>query len=260
MLAADDPWVPLKEVLSGSWNGRLQTAWLAWGYRRLGRRGDFRSVAAWIPVSEEMRRMFARAGRFRPLFTLRHSWHIRPAPETAEDDGHFLFLGRMVESKGVRFLIDLWRHPALAKVPLVMAGQGPLRDELEPHTPPQVRWIGHVEGEEKKRWLSRCRAVVFPSTWAEPLSTVAYEAYEMKKPILASDLGGMKEIVFDNQTGAVLPAGDSTSWETAILSLANDPGRAERLGAEGRRWLEQNVSTDAWNRQFGQILSAALPL
>jgi glycosyltransferase involved in cell wall biosynthesis len=88
------------------------------------------------------------------------------------------------------------------------------------------------------------------------LSTVAYEGYELGKPILASDLGGMKEIVSDRQTGRLLPPADSTAWLDAIQSL--DADTARRWGQRGRQWLEANVSPAAWNRRFEAVVRPVL--
>lgn len=254
LLKPDDPAMAWKESLHGSWNGRLLTGWLAMGYARLKRRGDFESVRAWVAVSEQMKQIFAQAGWFPDrLHALPHSWHAQPAAAEAPDDGYFLFLGRMVEAKGVRFLIDLWRDPALSDVQLVMAGDGPLASELRAQSPPNVRWTGHVEGEMKQKLKAGCRAILFPSVWPEPLSTVAYEAYEMNKPMLASNQGGMPEVVTDGQTGFLLPPNDGPAWRGRILQLANDAGLSVRLGIRGRRWLDGEVSPARWVERFNSI-------
>jgi glycosyltransferase involved in cell wall biosynthesis len=163
----------------------------------------------------------------------------------------------MVETKGVRFLIDLWRRPELAGLKLVMAGEGPLADELRSQSPPNVEWVGHVEGAVKQRWKSGCRAILFPSVWAEPLSTVAYEAYELGKPIVATALGGMPEVVEHERTGLLLPASQPGPWLEAILGLSREPARAAALGAEGRRWLDREVSPRRWAEQFDAIVARA---
>jgi len=256
-LDPEDPWVPWKEACVGTWHGRLLTSWLALGYWRIQRRGDFDAVRAWVAVSEAMKAIFSRAGWYpERLHAARHSWHVQSSAPSDQDDGHFVFLGRMVETKGVRFLADLWRHPSLRQIPLVMAGQGPLAGELRSITPPNVQWVGHVDGEEKHRLLARCRAVLFPCLWDEPLSTVAYEAYELGKPILASNLGGMREIIVHGSTGLLLKAADPASWLNAVTGL--DAESARRMGRAGRAWLEENVSPSAWNEQFNRIVSLAL--
>ena len=258
LLAPEDRGVRWKESMAGSWNGRIATSMLSLGFRRLSRNGDFDSVRAWVAVSEEMRRIFEKAGWYPlRLYTQRHSWHAQPAPVERRDDGYFLFLGRMVETKGVRFLLNLWRQPELGKTKLIMAGDGPMAEEMRAQSPSNVEWVGHVEGARKQDLKARCRAIVFPSIWPEPLSTVAYEAYEMSKPILASSLGGMPEIVQSGVTGLLLPAGELSAWLKAIVSLTAE--QSETWGIAGRKWLLENVSPQAWVAGFNSIAERALP-
>ena len=259
MLQPNDPWLVWKEVLHGTWHGRLATAGIALAYSRLRRRGDFESVKAWMAISEEMRQLFIQAGypesRF---FCLPHAWDLQPPVDLSLDRGYFLFLGRMVEEKGVRFLLDLWRHPELAGLELVMAGEGPLRDEYCKHTPPNIRWVGFIQGEEKRRWLAGCRALLFPCLWEEPLGMVVHEAYEQGKPVLASALGGLKELVIDGMTGRLLEPGKPSIWIPAILEHARDAALSRERGRRGLSWLREEVSPQAWNKQFDQILQRAL--
>ena len=254
----EDPWLVWREVWHGCWHGRLATALLSLGYAWTKRRGDFDAVRAWIPVSEEMKRIFERAGWYPSrLHALRHSWHAQPAPAQPRDEGYFLFLGRLAEEKGVRFLIDLWSAPELREVQLVMAGDGPLASELRARSSSNVRWVGHVEGETKLRWKSGCRAFLFPSIWPEPLSTVAYEAYEMNKPMLASRSGGMPEVVESERTGLLLAPGERDAWLQAILRLHHDPGLSRKMGESGRAWLDREVSPQRWVEQFNAIARQA---
>lgn len=115
--------------------------------------------------------------------------------------------------------------------------------------------MGHVEGDAKQKLKAGCRAILFPSIWPEPLSTVAYEAYEVDKPMLASRLGGMPEIIRHDETGLLLEPGDVAGWLAAIRSL--DAAASRRLGVGGRRWLEQNVTPEIWNRKFCEIANRA---
>ena len=256
-LVPEDRWIAWKETRAGSWHGPLLTAWLALGYARLRRRGDFAAVRAWVAISEEMKTIFQRAGWFPDrLHALRHSWHLQSAAVSQADEGYFLFLGRMVESKGVRFLVDLWRDPALQNISLVLAGQGPLLEELRHHSSPNTRWVGHVEGETKRKLLAGCRAVLLPCLWDEPLGLVAYEAFEMGKPVLASNLGGIRELVADGRTGRLLAPGQLELWRQAVLQL--DAPQARQLGQAGRQWLEEHASPAQWNRQFADIARQAL--
>ena len=141
-------------------------------------------------------------------------------------------------------------------VPLVLAGTGSLSYRMGRQK--NVRWVGYVNGDEKRRLIAGCRAILFPSLWPEPLSTVAYEAYEMGKPVISSTAGGMKEIVFDRQTGRLLPPGDVAAWRETILQIAREPADAHFWGANGRRWIEKEVTREAWSRKFDEILQHVL--
>jgi glycosyltransferase involved in cell wall biosynthesis len=165
----------------------------------------------------------------------------------------------MVEEKGVRFLMDLWQRPELKGLKLVMAGEGELADEYRGKTSANIQWVGFVQGVEKRRLLAGCRALLFPCLWAEPLTTVVYEAYEQGKPVLASALGGLKELVVDRDTGRMLPAGDIEAWTQAVLEHAQNPGLSRERGHHGLTWLNTRVSPAAWNRQFDEIMARALP-
>ena len=100
--------------------------------------------------------------------------------------------------------------------------------------------------------------MLFPCIWAEPLTTVVYEAYEQGKPVLASAMGGLKELVLENQTGRLLAAGDFAAWTQAVLELARNPALRHRWGQQGLTWLRDEISPDAWNRRFDEILSRVL--
>jgi ADP-heptose:LPS heptosyltransferase/glycosyltransferase involved in cell wall biosynthesis len=258
-LEPNDPFLVWKEIWSGSWRGRFLTTWLALGYRRVKRRGDFDAVKAWIAVSDEMKRTFEAAGfPNERLHVLHHSWDIQPPVGTGKDEGYFLFLGRMIEDKGVKFLIELWQRPEFQGVPLVMAGQGPLADYYRHRTPPNIRWIGFVRGAEKRRLVAGCRAVLFPCLWTEPLSTVVYEAYEQGRPVLASNLGGLKDLISDGQTGRLLKPGDTETWSKVLQQFIRDPEMSRAMGERGLRWLNEHISPAAWNQQFDEIISKTL--
>ncbi len=249
----------LEETLRGAWRGsRIQTGVLALHYHRMRRRGDFEAVKAWIPVSDAMRQTFEAADWFPDrLATLRHSWDACQDPGSGDADDYFLYLGRLIEEKGVRFLIDLFARPELEHIRLKIAGSGDLEFELRTHSPPNIEWVGFVAGEAKRRLVRGARAILFPSLWREPLSTVAYEAFEQRRPIFASDSGGMREIVEDGVTGRVLAAGDAKAWLAAISGATADQTRV--LGEHGREWLMEAVSPERWNQQFLEIIEQKIP-
>ena len=63
----------------------------------------------------------------------------------------------------------------------------------------QERMRRTTNGRRILQLKAGCRAILFPSIWPEPLSSVAYEAYEVNKPIVASNLGGMPEVIVEEE-------------------------------------------------------------
>jgi glycosyltransferase involved in cell wall biosynthesis len=79
----------------------------------------------------------------------------------------------------------------------------------------------------------------------------------MKKPIVASNLGGMPEIVRDGETGFLLAPGQLEQWRSLVLRLSRGRDEATRLGEQGRAWLEREVTPARWVEQFNAIAHRA---
>lgn len=253
-LETTSSYIHFKEVIDGAWRGRASSLILALTYARAKYGGWFGHVSSWVAVSETMMNSFKSANFFpEKLDFLRHSWEIElPLNEEAED-ATFLFLGRLLPEKGLLFLIDIFKDPRMSHLKLVIAGDGPLRAEVEMTNNPNIEYVGWVSGLEKKQLINRAKAILFPSLWEEPLSTIAYEAYEQARALVTSDRGGMVEIVEDGETGFILPADDAERWIQCLNYLLEEPNRTKILGEKGRLWLEENVSAEIWYDGFRQI-------
>lgn len=88
---------------------------------------------------------------------------------------------------------------------------------------------------------------------------VVYEAYEQGRPVLASDLGGLKDMITDGQTGRLIEPGNQPAWVAALQPFIAQPEMSRQMGERGRQWLNENVSPAAWSRQFDEIIRKALP-
>jgi glycosyltransferase involved in cell wall biosynthesis len=119
-------------------------------------------------------------------------------PEAAADGpACVLFVGRLVEAKGVREAVKAWRRSGV-NLPLVLAGTGPLRAELEAQAAaekdgPPIEVLGWVERGRLSALYQRARAVLFPSRWQEPFGIVGIEALSFGVPVVAWESGGVGE-------------------------------------------------------------------
>lgn len=142
-----------------------------------------------------------------------------------------LFFGDVTEDKGARHLAeaygDLDRPP-----PLVLIGRCFL-DELAEL--PGVHALGAWPHELAIEAVRRCLFAVAPSIWPEPFGLVALEAAAAGKPVVASDIGGLKDIVVDGETGLLVPPGERGALRAALRRLIADEPLRARLGAAGAR-------------------------
>jgi glycosyltransferase involved in cell wall biosynthesis len=167
-----------------------------------------------------------------------------------------LFLGRLTETKGITTLLDAWdvlRGKLGDRTPLLhIAGEGPLEQavQLRMRTNPYIGQLGHIGGETKREALRRCRAVIVPSTWWEPLGLVVYEAYDYGKPVLAAKSGGLTEIVPHGVTGLQHEPGDVGGLVNDVLEMEATPvGARQAIGHAGRQWLLREADPQAWMRR-----------
>ena len=163
--------------------------------------------------------------------------------ETAESYG--LYLGKLAPNKGTSVLVDVVRRADL-DWPLVIAGDGPDRPELERAAKASGRAIefkGWVDRDEAARLLANASMLIFPSRGPESLSRVLLEASALGIPIAAMDTGGTRDIVEHDVTGLLSnsPAGLAAD----VRRLRQDAALRARLGEAARRKIEREFDAAA---------------
>lgn len=170
--------------------------------------------------------------------------NLRAQLEISGDDLLLVSVGRLVGWKGhdtiIRALCEL-----PANVHFLVVGEGPERPVLEAlakssKVDRRVHFSGPVRHEELPSLLSACDVLVQPSTGEEAFGISVVEGMACGLAVLASDNGGLPEIVVDGTTGRLLPPGDASAWRTAIAALLADRQILRRWAEAGRaRAVEQ---------------------
>jgi glycosyltransferase involved in cell wall biosynthesis len=217
-----------------------------------------------VAVSSGLARYLAETEGFAETsFEVVH-YGIRAAPPAPAYDGppRLLAVGRLIPIKGHIVLLRAF-SVALAERPeleLRIAGSGPLDSTLrllaaELGIAKRVSFLGHVEPVQ--RVLEESSLVVVPSL-GEGFGLVALEAMERSRPIAASAVGGLMDIVRDGETGVLVPPGEAGPLARAIVELADDPVRAARLGESGRQRAVTYFSEERSVDRVEQLYRAAL--
>ena len=181
----------------------------------------------------------------------------KPIGDT-RDDGYFLFIGRLSREKGVATLAQAhqqMQHP----LPLKIAGDGPLYQDLRTRFP-QAEFLGYQQqGEGLNDLIRHARAVIVPSEYYENCSMSVLEAMSFAKPVVGGDIGGIPEQVRDGQEGRLFEPGNVSALATILDDLAQNPELARELGLRARQRLENKyalrVHMDALMALYQKLLN-----
>lgn len=168
------------------------------------------------------------------------------------------FLGSLNESKGIDVLLDATELSTFAEMTLAIGGEGPLRelvDEAHRRRGGRIRTLGQLHGDQVPSFLA-CLDVLLVPSYDEGLPRVVLEGMAMELPVVASDAGGISEVIEDGRTGLIAPAGDAVATAGRLDRLLGDESLRRRLGSSARRHVRSNYEAEAGLRQFATALGA----
>lgn len=159
----------------------------------------------------------------------------------------FAYLGRLVIEKGVSVLVEAARvlRAQGREVPVLIIGDGPERARLEnqiaaSRLESSVRITGFLSGGALLRELDAVGTIVIPTIMEETAGLAALEQMARGRPVIASAVGGLQEIV--NGVGLTFPADDASALANAMKRILDEPGLASSLGALAHQRVLQSFS------------------
>jgi glycosyltransferase involved in cell wall biosynthesis len=183
----------------------------------------------------------------------------------AGSDGRLVSIGRLDEQKGHRVLLGAAEQLAREglEFELAVIGDGPLRGELEQLVHERglarhVRMTGWAPAAEVARELDRSRALVL-SSFAEGLPVVIMESLALGRPVVATDVGAVSELVRTGETGWLAPPGSSEALADAMRhALAAEPAELDRMGAAGAALVGERHSAAAEAARLAELFAASV--
>jgi glycosyltransferase involved in cell wall biosynthesis len=165
-----------------------------------------------------------------------------------------LHIGRFSAQKNHRLLIEAFTH-VLKEIPdaiLLMAGDGELRSEMEKFTQylgleKSVRFLG--TRKDVPELLAACDLLVLSSDW-EGAPIVVLEAMAAGKPVVATAVGGVSDLVIQRETGLLVPPRNAYALACAISRIYKNPSRAIEMGQRGRRIVKTRFDTKEMTQQY----------
>ncbi|GAA2726833.1 hypothetical protein GCM10009866_26340 [Cellulomonas aerilata] len=180
-----------------------------------------------------------------------------PRPRRAGDPARLALVGRLSPRKGidvaleaVALLVAQGRDVSLTVCGTPFPGYEWYEQELtERAARPDLAGRVHLAGYVHPTWdvLADADVVLVPSR-VEPFGNTAAEALLARRPVVASGVQGLAEVVVDGRTGLLVPAGDAPALASAVAALLDEPGTARRLADEGLADARRRFSTERYGR------------
>jgi glycosyltransferase involved in cell wall biosynthesis len=230
---------------------------------------DISRLSFWSPSQALLNRMkpflpeHAVASRVIPLPLTFAPPKSRATPKASLN---LLYVGRIEPAKGVGFILEMLAElSSRFSFHMTLVGAGSDLSALQSRYG-MHEWLtitGHVPAEDVGTYMANADALVVPSLWTENSPLVVYQAISLGLPILASDVGGLAELVVKDLNGDLLPRGDRAVWIERLIQLSEDPGLVSRWRKNAdlyRNRFDPNELTDKVLALFEETIQSQRPL
>lgn len=177
-----------------------------------------------------------------------------------DHDKYFLFVGRLSEEKGVDTLVHLAK--LLPDIRFKIVGRGPEMNRLHAlgHGLSNLEFMGFRAGDELREIYRGATAVMLPSRVHENFPLISLEAMAAGKPLIASEVGGVPEVVEDRVTGFLVKPTDLNGWTEAVMRIAYDDDLADRMSRAARERVETKFQLRDHFRRLMAIYEEVTPI
>lgn len=162
---------------------------------------------------------------------------------------NIVYIGRIIESKGVGVLMDLAGD--ISNANFIFAGDGVLRSKLEAKKLKNATFTGNLSEKEVTKLLNLADIFAYPSWHSEGLPMAILEAGERAVAVVATQTGAIGEVIKNNVTGVLVEPKDTIAFKKALIRLVKDRKLRETLGKNLREYVVKNFS---WNKASSLVL------
>lgn len=216
--------------------------------------GAIDKVDHFIAVSDFLRDKVISLGLPGNKITTIHNFidctYIAPADQPGD---YLLYFGRLERIKGIYTLLEA--ITPLVNIPILIVGDGnemiALQYEIKQRGLDHVKLLGFKQGVELENLIRGCICTIAPSEWYETFGLTLVESFAHGRPVVASQIGGMTEVVDDGIDGFLVPPGDVIALRERLAWMATHPTEALEMGRRGRIKVEKKFSP---TRHYEQLM------
>jgi len=208
-----------------------------------------KKVDAYIALSEHSKKKYVASGLPKKKIFVKPNFLLNPPQPSFRCDNYAVYLGRISQEKGVEILISAYKNLQSLNVPtLKIIGDGPMKKMLEEKVKEEqissIEFLGRNNFSECVKLLQKGRFLVLPSLCYESFPLAIRDAFACEKPVIASRLGSMAELVEDGKTGLLFEPGNAEDLAEKITWMVEHEDTCVEMGKNARRVFEEKYTAE----------------
>lgn len=198
------------------------------------------------------------------FFDISEYMEIESSLESSRKSGqkYVIYVGRLAPEKGLWTLLDAAKRFSDSGIVLKLSGSGPMKeplmDKVRREGITNVEFLGYIKYRDLCREIMNSIAMVLPTECYEnnPLSVI--EAFAFGKPVIGARIGGIPELVRNEETGLTFEPGDPDGLSERIMYLTGHPEKAEKWGRNAKAFVENELDSEKHYRKLMEIYDMAI--
>jgi len=175
-------------------------------------------------------------------------------PQYDWQENSIVYFGRLSKEKGLFTLIEAMKG---LNTKLKIIGEGPIKEGLELRVRSlelkNIEFLGYKAGDELKDEIRKSMFVILPSEWYENNPRSIIEGFALGKPAIGARIGGIPELVKDNETGLTFEPWNADDLKRRILQLIENPSEISRMGKNARKMVNEELNPDIHYEKLMEI-------
>lgn len=170
-----------------------------------------------------------------------------------EKSPYLLFIGRLTESKGVLLIKELAEQ---TQIPIKIAGYGELENEFKNAS--NIEFLGKMSHTESLKLIQKANALLFPSIWYEGMPMTLLEAFALKTPVIASNLGAMKSMMKHKETGLLFEPNSVTDLKEKVDFALSNPNKLKEIAKNSYKNFINLYSKEANYKMMKEVFESLI--
>lgn len=177
------------------------------------------------------------------------------------DDGYAFYFGRLIKEKGMFTLLEAFK--GLKDKKLLIAGDGPDLEKIKEYLnknnmQENVKLLGYIDSDKVKEYVRKSRFIIVPSIWYENCPYSVLETLAIGKPIIGSNLGGIPELVKNNESGLIYTYNKPKELQEKMRALFENKELADELGKNAKQIAKKEYSKESYYNKIINIYEGAI--